>query len=341
MPNRQIVLVRRPEGSLATTATELVESPMPAIGEGQALVRVGTLSIDPTIRTWMNDAPGYLPAIELGAVVRSTGVGVVTESQSPRYRVGDVVTGMTGWQEWAVADDANRFSVLPPAWGVDLPTAMNVLGVTGLTAYFGLLDVGRLAPGDVVVVSGAAGATGSLVGQLARQRGASRVIGIAGGPEKCARVVDQYHFDDCVDYRDPDWPRHLRRLAAPGIDVFFDNVGGETLDVALANLARGARVVMCGAISQYDHAERPRGIANTSMLIVRRASMTGFLVLDFLARSAEAYDVLVPLVREGTIVHHEHLVSGLERAPEALHLVLTGGNQGKMLVVVDPSVTLA
>ncbi len=341
MANRQILLVRRPEGPLAASATELVESPIPAIGEGQALVRVGTLSIDPTIRTWMNDAPGYLPAIDLGAVVRSTGAGIVTESRSPRYQVGDIVTGMTGWQEWAVADDANRFSVLPSTWGVDLPTAMNVLGVTGLTAYFGLLDVGRLAPGEVVVVSGAAGATGSLVGQLARQRGASRVIGIAGGPEKCARVVDEYHFDDCVDYRAADWPRHLRRLVAPGIDVFFDNVGGEVLDVALTNLARGARVVMCGAISQYDRHERPAGIANTSMLIVRRASMTGFLVLDFLARAAEAYDVLVPLVHEGAIVHHEHLVSGLERAPDALHLVLTGGNQGKMLVVVDPSVTLA
>ncbi len=338
--NRQIILAHRPTGPLDPTCTEVREEPVPMCGPGEALVRVGLLSIDPTIRTWMNDVRGYLPPLALGDVVRSTGAGVVVESQNPHYAVGDVVSGMTGWQQWAIADDRHRYSVLSPSWGVDLPTAMNVLGVTGLTAYFGLIEVGGVRAGDVVVVSGAAVATGSLVGQLARARGAARVIGIAGGPEKCARVVDEYGFDECLDYREEGLTARLQRSCPEGINLFFDNVGGDTLDAALATLARRARVVLCGAISQYDQAGRPRGVANTSALIVQRASMTGFLVLDYLDRAAEAQAEILGLLREGSVVHHEHLVLGLESAPEALHLVLTGGNRGKTLVVVDPTVTL-
>ncbi len=339
--NRQIVLRERPAAMVDESTTSLIEVPVPTCGPGQALVKVGMLSIDPTIRTWMNDAPGYLPPIEVGGVIRSSGAGVVVESQSERYRVGDIVYGMTNWQEWVIADETNRFSVVPTGLGVDLAMVMNVLGATGITAYFGLLEVGQFRAGDTVVVSGAAGATGSVVGQLAKARGAGRVVGIAGGPQKCAEVVELYGFDDCLDYREPGLSRRLRAACPGGVDLYFDNVGGEVLDLALAAIAMHGRVVLCGAISQYNVSGHPRGVANTSMLISRRGSMRGFIVLDYLDRSEEAQAVLASMVHDGTLVHREHLVSGLEHAPEALNLLFSGGNHGKTLVVVDESVTLA
>jgi hypothetical protein len=321
------------------STTSLVDSPTPHCGPGEALIKVGLLSIDPTIRTWMNDAPGYLPPIDIGDVIRSGGSGVVVESRSEHYRVGDVVNGMTGWQEWAVASDANRFAVLPQGLGLDLAAVMNVLGATGLTAYFGLLDVGAFKAGDVVVVSGAAGATGSVVGQIARARGAGKVVGIAGGPEKCAEVVELYGFDACLDYREPGLSRRIHEACPKGIDVYFDNVGGAVLDAALANIAMHARIVMCGAISQYNATDR-EGVANTSMLIMRRGQMKGFIVFDFARRYAEAHVELAAMALDGRIVHQEHLVPGLENAPAALNLLFTGGNHGKTLVVVDESVRL-
>jgi NADPH-dependent curcumin reductase CurA len=341
MINRQIVLSKRPTGLVDASTTTLVEAPRPECGPEQALIRVGTLSIDPTIRTWMNDAPGYLPPIALGEVVRAGGVGVVVESQSSRYKVGDVVSGVTGWQEWVIADEANRFSVIPTGMGLDLATVMNVVGLTGITAYFGLLEVGHFKEGDVVVVSGAAGATGSVAGQVAKARGAKKVVGIAGGPEKCAEVVELYGFDECLDYREPHLARRLHESCPKGVDVYFDNVGGEILDAVLSNIAIHGRVVLCGAISQYNEMEKPKGLANTSMLIVRRARMEGFIVFqDFGDRLGEAQLALATMVHNGTLHHQEHLVQGLENAPSALNLLFSGGNHGKTLVVVDPSVQL-
>jgi hypothetical protein len=246
---------------------------------------------------------------------------------------------MTGWQEWAIASDTNRFAVLPTGLGLDLAAVMNVLGATGLTAYFGLLDVGAFKAGDVVVVSGAAGATGSVVGQIARSRGAGKVVGIAGGPEKCAEVVGHYGFDACLDYREPGLSRRIHEACPKGIDVYFDNVGGAVLDAALVNIAMHARIVMCGAISQYNATDR-EGVANTSMLIMRRGQMKGFIVFDFAQRYAEAHVELAAMALDGRIVHQEHLVPGLENAPAALNLLFTGGNHGKTLVVVDESVRL-
>lgn len=340
MSNRQIVLARRPVGPIDESTTTLVTTARPVCRAGQALIRVGMLSIDPTIRTWMDDAPGYLEPIALGDVVRGGGAGVVVESQSPRYRVGDVVTGMTGWQEWVLATSENRFGVLNSGVGIDLATYMNVLGVTGLTAYYGLTDVGAMVAGDVVVVSAAAGATGSVVGQVARALGASRVVGIAGGPEKCARVVQRYGFDECVDYRSGDVRAQLVAACPTGVDLYFDNVGGATLDAVLTCLSQRARVVMCGAISQYNVAESRYRLGNTAMLIMRRARMEGFLVLDYSARFTEGRTELAGLVRAGAIRHDEHLVSGLEHAPDALNLLFRGENVGKTLVVVDESVRL-
>ena len=341
MINRQVLLAARPVGPVDGSTTVLVERERPPCGENEALIKVGTISIDPTIRTWMNDAPGYLPPIGIGDVIRSSGVGVVVESTHHRYAVGDVVFGMTNWQEWVIADNDHAFSVLPTGMGVDLATMMNVLGATGITAYFGLTDVGQFKAGDVVVVSGAAGATGSVAGQVAKARGAAKVVGIAGGPEKCAEVVDLYGFDECLDYREPRLSQRLRAACPNGVDLYFDNVGGEILDAVLTVLAMRARVVLCGAISQYNQTTAPRGVANTMMLIVRRARMEGFIILDYAARFAEAQTQLAAMVTDGSLKHREHLVHGLENAPDALNLLFSGGNHGKTLVVVDGAVQLA
>jgi NADPH-dependent curcumin reductase CurA len=340
MQNRQIVLTQRPVGMVDETTTSLVVVERPTINDEEALIKVAILSVDPTIRTWMNDAPGYLPPIGIGEVIRAGGAGVVVESRSDRYAVGDIVIGLTGWQEWAVATRANRFTVVPTGTGLDLPTVMNVLGTTGLTAFFGLLDVGQFKSGDVVVVSGAAGATGSVVGQIAKARGASKVVGIAGGAQKCAEVVELYGFDECLDYREAHLARRLHESCPNGVDVYFDNVGGEILDAVLSTIAMNARIVLCGAISQYNAMEKPKGLANTSMLIMRRGRMQGFIVFDFASRYGEAQLELATMVLNGTLTHVEHLVVGLERAPDALNLLFTGGNHGKTLVVVDDSVQL-
>ncbi len=341
MTNRQIILKERPSGLVNESTTALVSTPRPTCGPDQALIRVGMLSIDPTIRTWMNDAPGYLPPIGIGDVIRSGGVGVVVESQTSRYAVGDVVSGITGWQEWVLADETNKFSVIPKGMGLDLPTVMGALGLTGVTAYFGMLDVGGVKEGDVVVVSGAAGATGSVAGQIAKSRGAKKVVGIAGGPEKCAEVVEKFGFDECLDYREANLARRLHEACPKGVDLYFDNVGGEILDAVLGVLALRGRIVLCGAISQYNEPTREGALANTSMLIIRRGKMEGFLVLDYASRYAEAQLELATMVLNGTLVHQEHLVHGLEHAPDALNLLFNGGNHGKTLVVVDESVHLS
>ena len=333
MGNRQVILAQRPIGMVDETTTSVIESPMPVCGPGEALVKVGLLSIDPTIRTWMNDAPGYLPPIGIGDVIRAGGSGVVVESNSERYQVGDVVNGMTGWQEWAIASEANRFTVLPKGLGLDLATVMNVLGATGLTAYFGLLDVGAFKEGDVVVVSGAAGATGSVAGQIAKIKGAKKVIGIAGGPEKCNWLVEDLGYDGAIDYKSEN-VRHALREKAGEIDLYFDNVGGEILEAVLANLAKRARIVLCGAISQYNAEGERRGPANYAMLIARRAGMQGFLILDYGARFGEAQAELGKWVAEGRVKSTQHVVEGLEHTPDALNLLFTGGNTGKVMVKV-------
>lgn len=329
--SRRIVLAARPTGMVDETTTRLEHVEVPHPAPGQALVWVRYLSIDPTIRTWMDDAPGYLPPIEVDAVIRSGAIGEVVASASDRYAVGDHVFGMMGWQDHALIDaDEAVAQVIPP--GVDPTLALSVLGVTGMTAYFGLLDVGQPKEGDTVVVSGAAGATGSVVGQIAKLKGAGKVVGIAGGPEKCAWLVDELGFDAAIDYKaGPVGPR-LRELCPDGIDVYFDNVGGEILDACLANLALRARVVCCGAISAYNDRGDSPGLKNYFSLITRRARMEGFLILDYADRFAEAQGDLLTWVLEGKVKHSVHVVDGLEHAPEALNLLFTGGNTGKVIV---------
>ena len=339
MENRQVILAQRPVGMIDDATTQLIVTNAPVCGENEALIKVGLVSIDPAMRGWMDDVPSYLPPIGIGDVIRSGGSGVVVESNSERYQVGDVVYGLTNWQEWVIASQHNQFTVLSKDLGVDLATAMGVLGMTGLTAYFGLLDVGQFTAGDVVLVSGAAGATGSVAGQIAKARGAAKVVGIAGGSEKCAEVVEHYGFDECLDYKEPHLRRRIREACPKGVNLYFDNVGGEILDDALANISMRGRVVLCGAISQYNATER-HGSANTPVMIGRRGRMEGFIVFDFADRYAKAQADLAAMVLDGTLAHKEHLVHGLEHAPEALNLLFSGGNHGKTLVVVDDSVSL-
>ncbi|HUI03051.1 MAG TPA: NADP-dependent oxidoreductase [Acidimicrobiales bacterium] len=329
--SRRLVLARRPTGMVDDATTRLEEGAAPVPGAGQALLRVRYLSIDPTIRTWMDDAPGYLPPIALGETIRGAGVGEVVESNIERYAPGDLVVGMVGWQDYALADDgAAAMQTIPP--GIDPVLGLSVLGVTGITAYFGMTDVGRVAEGDTVVVSGAAGATGSVAGQIAKIRGARRVVGIAGTAEKCAWIVDELGFDAAVNYRHDDLPGALRAACPEGIDLYYDNVGGPVLDACLAQLALHGRVVMCGAISLYSATERPPGPKNIFNLIIKRARMEGFLLLDYFDRFPEAQTALFGWLTEGRLKHAEHIVEGLEHAPDALNLLFTGGNRGKVIV---------
>ncbi len=258
--NRRMVLAERPSGMVDERTVRLEESDVPVPGDGEALARVRYLSIDPTIRTWMDDAPGYLPPIALDEVIRSGGVAEVISSNTDEYEAGQLLFGFTGWQDYVLASSANGYRALPP--GVPPTLALSLFGVTGMTAYFGLIDVGRVKEGDVVVVSGAAGATGSTVGQIAKIKGAKKVIGIAGGPQKCAQSSTSSASTRRSTTRATTSPSALHEAAPDGIDLYFDNVGGEILDACLAQLALRGRIVLCGAISGYND----RGAARTGEL---------------------------------------------------------------------------
>jgi hypothetical protein len=331
--NRRLVLAERPSGMVDERTTRLEEVALPELSAGEALAKVRYLSIDPTIRTWMDDAPGYLPPIGIGEVVRAGGVAEVLQSNSELYAPGDLLFGLTGWQEYVIADGGERaMQKLPP--GVSPTAALGVLGLNGVTAYFGLLDVAKLKEGDVVVVSGAAGATGSAAGQIAKIKGAGKVVGIAGGPQKCSWIVEELGFDAAIDYKGEDVAARLRELCPDGIDVYFDNVGGEILDACLAQIAMRGRVALCGAISSYNETGNAQGIANYAALIIRRGRMEGFIVLDYFDRLADAQLELAGWLGEGKLKSAEHVVEGLEHAPEALNLLFTGGNTGKVVVRV-------
>ncbi|MCV7298945.1 NADP-dependent oxidoreductase [Mycobacterium barrassiae] len=331
--NRRLILARRPSGLVDDETVRLEPEPAPEPGDGEALVKVRYLSIDPTIRTWMDDVPSYLPPIQIGEVVRSGGVGEVVESRTDAYQPGQLVFGMTGWQDYVIVDAGERaMQVLPE--GVSPGMAIGILGVTGMTAYFGITDVGRVAEGDVVVVSGAAGATGSAAGQIAKIKGAKKVVGIAGGPQKCAHIVDELGFDEAIDYKNEDVAARLREACPDGIDLYFDNVGGSILNDCLANIAHRGRVVLCGAISTYNEDGPPPGPSNYLNLLVRRGRMEGFIILDYLDRFPAAQIEMAGWIAEGKIKSSEHIVEGLEKAPDALNLLFSGGNTGKVIVAL-------
>jgi NADPH-dependent curcumin reductase len=330
--NRQVRLAARPSGLPRLADWQFTNEAVPAPGAGEFVTEISHLSIDPAMRGWMNAGASYVPPVEIGAVMRAGGIGRVIASNNDGFAVGDHVYGTFGVQEYAISDGRG---VLKLDLSLAEPTAyLGVLGMTGLTAYFGLLEVGRLKEGDTVVVSGAAGATGSVVGQIAKVKGC-RVIGIAGGQEKCRLVTEEFGFDAAIDYRLPHLRRTLRELAPGGVNVYFDNVGGDILDDVLTCLARGARVVICGAVSQYNETQ-VRGPANYMMLLVARASMTGFLVFDFAGRYPEAIAELTGWYRAGRLVSRETLVTGgVEDFPGTLLKLFEGANTGKLILALD------
>jgi NADPH-dependent curcumin reductase CurA len=336
--NRQWLLARRPKGMPKESDFEWREAPKPRPGDGEALVRVLYLSFDPTQRGWMEDRPSYMPPVAIGEPMRATGIGQVVESRSPDWKVGDFAQGLFGWQDYAVLRPGSPLggTKLPP--GVPLTWPLGVLGITGLTAYFGMLDLGQPKAGQTVVVSGAAGATGSVAGQIAKMVGC-RVVGIAGGPEKCRWLTEKAGFDAAIDYKSEKVAARLRELCPRGIDVYFDNVGGEILDAALENLALRARVVLCGGISAYNETTPPPGPRNLMALVIQRARMEGFIVIDYLPRFAEGSAKLAEWVAAGKIVHAEDVQQGLENAPKTLLRLFTGKNLGKQILkVTDPPV---
>jgi hypothetical protein len=332
--NHQIRLAARPVGLPKPTDWEHTEEPVAEPGDGEVLVKVRYLSLDPAMRGWMNEGRSYVPPVGLGEVMRAGGVGEVLASRHPAVAEGDFVSGITGVQEYATLPGDALTKVDPER--APLPVYLGALGMPGLTAYFGLLEIGRPREGDTVVVSGAAGAVGSVVGQIAKIKGC-RAVGIAGGPEKCRHVVEDLGFDACIDYRAGNVARALHEHCPRGIDVYFDNVGGEILDAALAGLARHARVVLCGAISQYNATGGMRGPANYMSLLVNRASMTGFLVFDYVDRYPEAVRELAEWLAEGRLKTFEDVATGGVAAfPETLLRLFRGENTGKLVLEVDP-----
>ncbi len=330
--NHQVRLAARPDGLPTVEVWNHTAEAVPTPGAGRFVVRVTHLSLDPAMRGWMNAGRSYLPPVGIGDVMRALGAGQVVASHHSDFPEGAYVTGTFGVQEYAESDGAGALVVDPGT--VPLPTYLAVLGMTGMTAYFGLFDVGALREGDTVVVSGAAGAVGSVVGQLAKIRGA-RAVGIAGGADKCAWLVDELRFDAAIDYKAQDVNAALRDAAPDGIDVYFDNVGGEILDAALARLARGARVVICGAISQYNAQGGGVGPANYMSLLVNRARMEGFLVLDFADRFGPAAAEMAGWLREGRLRSREDVVRGtVDDFPETLLRLFRGENTGKLVLQI-------
>ncbi|WP_036465163.1 NADP-dependent oxidoreductase [Mycolicibacterium iranicum] len=334
LTNRQIVLRRRPDGLVAPDDTELVTVPAPEPGEGEALVRTTYVGLDAAVRTWLDDQPSYLPPVQLGEVIRAAGIGEVIESRCAAYSVGDIVTTLTGFQEYTIVRD-DLFTTPVPGLGdqVDQLAVMSIYGPTGATAYFGMTGIGRPQQGETVVVSAAAGATGSVAGQIAKIAGA-RVVGIAGGPHKCQAVVEDFGFDACIDYRNEDVPAALKRHCPQGVNVYFDNVGGPILDAVLGRLAHKARVVLCGVISSYLTGRHP-GPANYVNLLAKTALMQGFNALDEWGRFDEAFAALRGWEEQGLLTHREHIWEGIESCVDALNGLFTGANIGKTLVRVS------
>jgi NADPH-dependent curcumin reductase len=330
---RKWLLKSRPHGTLKDSDFDLVTVPMPEPGAGEFVVRLTHFSFDPTQRGWLG-GDTYLPAVPIGGVVRAGGIGEVVASRHDGFAVGDVVQGTFGWQEHALTNGVTETGpVTKLRGGITPEQALGVFGVTGLTAWFGLTNVGKPNPGDTVLVSGAAGATGSVVVQIAKALGCT-VIGIAGGAEKCRWVVEQAGADACIDYRAGNVARAIREHARKGVNVVFENVGGEILDAALANLAQGARVVLCGGISSYnDTAEdRSPGLRNYMNLTVMRAAMEGFIVLDYAKRYGEGVAALSKLMAEGKLKTAEDVAHGFENCPATLRRLFEGKNFGKQLL---------
>jgi NADPH-dependent curcumin reductase CurA len=329
------VLRRRPEGEIRPGDLELVEEPIPPLPDDHVVVRILYLSIDPTNRIWMSDQDQYLPPVEIGQTMRGGALGVVERSNAESLAPGDIVNlGLAGWASHVVVE-AGTLARVPAIPGVPLTAYMSVLGATGLTAWFGMIDIGQAKAGETVVVSAAAGAVGSIAGQLAKRRGA-RVIGIAGGKTKCDWLTGELGFDGAIDYRSEDVGERLDALCPDGIDVDFENVGGGIMDAVISRMNNFGRVALCGMISTYNNAGPAPGPSDFARVLMRRLTIKGFIIIDYLPRAGEAFAELGPLVASGELKWKAHVVDGLENAVDALGLLFTGAHDGKLLVRVSP-----
>ncbi|TLX64782.1 NADP-dependent oxidoreductase [Stutzerimonas nosocomialis] len=329
--NRQFLLAQRPVGAPTRETFRFAETPLAEPGPNQILVKVEYLSLDPAMRGWMNDAKSYIAPVGLGEVMRALGVGKVVASRHPGFAEGDYVNGALGIQDYYLGEPKGFYKVDPAQ--APLPRYLSALGMTGMTAYFALLAVGQPQPGETVVLSGAAGAVGSVAGQIARIKGC-RVVGIAGGADKCRFLTDELGFDGAIDYKNEDLHAALKRECPKGVDVYFDNVGGDILDAVLTRINVKARVVLCGAISQYNNKEAVKGPSNYLSLLVNRARMEGMVVTDYLSRYPEAMRDMAGWLASGELKSKEDIVEGLETFPETLMKLFTGGNFGKLVLKV-------
>ena len=329
MINIRYVLAARPSGAASEQHFRREELPVQQLEEGEVLIKVHYISLDPAMRGWMNAGTTYVKGVEIGAVMRAFGAGEVVLSKHPDYAIGQMVTGLLGVQHYAVEKGANLTTVntaeVPLSWYLGL------LGMPGLTAYFGLLDKANPKSGETVLVSGAAGMVGSLVGQIAKIKGC-KVAGIAGGPEKCAYLLEDLGWDIAIDYKHtPDMVARLQETLPEGINVFFDNVGGDILNAALTRLAIGCRIVICGAISQYNQST-PIGPSNYLKIVSARATLSGIIVFDYFGRANEAINDISSWVKEGKIKYREHIIPGIDQFPDSLNKLFTGEHQGKLLI---------
>ena len=332
MKNRQVRLAARPSGLPKPSDWQFTEETVPEPGDGQFVVEVSHLSLDPAMRGWMNEGKSYIPPVGIGEVMRAGAAGTVVASKHEKFKVGDAVTGAFGVQQYALSSGKGVIKVDTRL--VPLPVYLGTLGMPGMTAYFGLLEVGKPKPGETVVVSGAAGAVGMVVGQIAKIKGC-RVVGIAGGKEKC-EYLKELGFDAAIDYKNEDVKAALKQHCPKGIDVYFDNVGGDILDACLARLAMHARIVICGAISQYNATEGMKGPANYMSLLVNRASMTGMVVFDYADRYAEAAREMAGWMAAGKLKSREDIVKGgVEAFPETLLRLFRGENLGKLVLEME------
>lgn len=334
MPNNKaFTLAQRPIGFVDDKTFNYGEEPLRELQAGEVLVKIQYISLDPAMRGWMNEGKSYIKPVQIGEVMRAGTAGQVVESKAEGFAVGDYVTGYGGVQEYYITDAKHLVKV--DTSFAPLPTYLSVLGMPGMTAYFGILDTGQPKAGETVLVSGAAGAVGSVVGQIAKIKGC-RAVGIAGGPEKCKYVVEELGFDDCIDYKNQD--EHLRsaikRTCPQGVDVYFDNVGGEILDTVLTRINMKARIVICGAISQYNNTTPIKGPSNYLSLLVNRARMEGIVVMDNIANYGKAAKEMAGWMAEGKLKSKEYIVDGLENFPSTLMRLFDGKKLGKLVLKV-------
>ncbi|NJL14621.1 MAG: NADP-dependent oxidoreductase [Microscillaceae bacterium] len=330
MNNFQVKLAARPKGMVQKSDFSFERNPRPEAGPGQVLVKILYASLDPAMRGWMNEGDTYIPAIRLGDVVRAGIVGKVISSQHPDFPVGTYITGPLGIQEYAVSDGRNITKINPAL--APLSNFLGILGIAGLTAYFAFLGVGKPQAGETVVVSGAAGAVGTVVGQLALLKGC-RVVGIAGGPDKCAHLVQNLGFDAAIDYKNEDLSARLKETCPQGVDIYFDNVGGEILDTTLLHVNQKARIVACGAISQYNSTQ-PYGLKNYFVIITKRVRLEGMIVIDYARQYGEGILQMAQWMQEGKLKTYEHIDQGIEGFYETFMRLFTGDKLGKLILQI-------